>query len=172
MSADRTIRRYAAYFRGWAQAFGEHRILGNPAGGMRWLIGDDQIGLILEPDFKRLLYPLFLYRPGLAAPTVLLRPESIEVGAVQIPLAVAAPTPLPQVLALVTRVPELHLYQTYHLIYPSGTRILTLSARAPLPIVYRELAPIPLRIAAFPADLNDDHESAAPPSDLTSADLA
>jgi hypothetical protein len=119
---------------------------------MRWLIGDDQVGLILEPDLKRLLYPLFLYRPGLAAPTVLLRPESIEVGAVQIPLAVAAPTPLPQVLALVTGVPELHLYQTYHLIYPSGTRILTLSARAPLPIVYRELAPIRLRIAVSPTE--------------------
>ena len=40
----------------------------------------------------------------------------------------------------------MHLYQTYHLIYPSGTRILTLSARAPLGILYRELPPLKLRI--------------------------
>lgn len=152
MSADHLIRRYTAYFRGWAQAFGEHQVVGDRTGGMRWLIGDDQVGLILEPDLKRLLFPLFLYRPGLAAPGVTLRPEAIEVGATCIPLTAAAPTPLTEVFALVSGAPELHLYQTYHLIYPSGTRILTLSARPPLAIIYRELAPIRLRVLQAPAD--------------------
>jgi hypothetical protein len=119
---------------------------------MRWLIGDDQIGVILEPALKRLLYPLFLYRPGLAAPEVLLRPNAIEVGAAYLPFAADAHTPLTKILGLIARAADLHLYQTYHLIYPAGTRILTLSTRAPLTILYRELTPIRLRLADLPAD--------------------
>jgi hypothetical protein len=42
---------------------------------------------------------------------------------------------------------DLHLYQTYHLVYPSGTRILTLGRRAPLPLVYRELAPLVVQLS-------------------------
>ena len=148
MTAERMIQRYAAFFRGWAQAFGEHRTLGDPGAAMRWLIGDDQVGLILNPALKRLLYPLFLYRPGLAAPTAMLRPDGIAIGTTLVPLAGESLTPLPQVLDLIARPGPLHLYQTYHLIYPSGTRILTLSARAPLAILYRELAPVRLLIEA------------------------
>ena len=54
---------------------------------------------------------------------------------------------------------DLHLYQTYHLIYPSGTRILTLSRRAPLALIYRELTPLRLDIkpgsAAKPRSAGD-----------------
>jgi hypothetical protein len=146
VTAERMIQRYAAFFRGWAQAFGEHRSLGDPAAGMRWLVGDDQVGLILNPGLKRLLYPLFLYRSELAAPTAMLRPDGLVIDTTLIPLVGAAPTPLSQILELIGRPGPLHLYQTYHLIYPSGTRILTLSARAPLPILYRELAPVRLLI--------------------------
>jgi hypothetical protein len=42
---------------------------------------------------------------------------------------------------------DLHLYETYHLMYPSGTRILTLSQRAPLGLIYRELSPAVIRVA-------------------------
>lgn len=146
VTAEHMIRRYAAFFRGWAQAFGEHRALGDATGGMRWLIGDDQVGLIVQPVLKRLLYPLFLHRPGLTEPAVTLGPAGIDIGTTRIPLAAEGPTPVPQILELITRPGPLHLYQTYHLIYPPGTRILTLSARAPLGILYRELAPLRLGI--------------------------
>jgi len=165
VTAERMIRRYAAFFRGWAQAFGEHRPLGDAAAGMRWLIGEDQVGLILNPALKRLLYPLFLYRPGLAAPAALLRPDGIEIGATRIPLGGTAPSPLAQVLDLLARPGPLHLYQTYHLIYPSGTRILTLSARAPLAILYRELAPVRLLIEGSAAGIAASAASAAAVAD-------
>jgi hypothetical protein len=42
---------------------------------------------------------------------------------------------------------ELHLFESYHLMYPTGTRILTLSLRAPLGLVYRELTPALIRAA-------------------------
>ena len=43
---------------------------------------------------------------------------------------------------------DLHLSQTYHLVYPSGTRILALSRSAPLPLVYREIAPLEIELVA------------------------
>ncbi|MBP8197533.1 MAG: hypothetical protein KAX64_03140, partial [Chromatiaceae bacterium] len=49
-------------------------------------------------------------------------------------------------MELVASEGDLHLSQTYHLIYPSGTRILTLSPKAPLPLVYREIAPLLLQL--------------------------
>ena len=51
------------------------------------------------------------------------------------------------VRALLNQRTDLHLYETYHLVYPSGTRILTLSRRAPLGLIYRELAPALIRSA-------------------------
>jgi hypothetical protein len=39
------------------------------------------------------------------------------------------------------------MYLTYHLIYPPGTRIITLSRKAPLPLLYKEMAPLPLIVS-------------------------
>jgi hypothetical protein len=146
MRAEHLIRRYTAYFRGWAQAFGEHRKVGDPSGGSRWLVGEGQVGLILEPAYKRLLYPLFLHRPDRSAPEVILRTDALDVGETRVPLAVRPPAPIPEIMSLLGGDQDLHLYQTYHLIYPAGTRILTLSTRAPLGILYRELTPLRLRM--------------------------
>jgi hypothetical protein len=41
---------------------------------------------------------------------------------------------------------DLYLLQTYHLVYPSGTRILTLTRQPPLPLVYREIESLWLRL--------------------------
>lgn len=147
MNAEHRIRRYSAFFPGWAQAFGEHQALGEGSGGQRWLSGADQVGLILEPRLKRLLYPLFLHHRDLAEPTATLWPDGLEIEGTHIPLNTVGASPLPQVLELLAHPGPLHLYQTYHLIYPSGTRILTLSARAPLTILYRELSPLRLTLA-------------------------
>ncbi len=156
MSADRIIRRYAAFFRGWAQAFGEHEKLEDPALGLRWLVGEDQIGLILVPAIKRFWFPRLLGHPAQPLPEVILHPDALEIATVRLELNRGKGAPLQPILALLARGCDLHLYQTYHLIYPQGTRILTLSARAPLGILYRELAPLRLRIA-------DAQLAAAPP---------
>ncbi len=146
MSADRIIRRYSAFFRGWAQAFGEHEKLEDPSQGLRWLVGQDQIGLILVPAIKRLWFPRLLGHSTQEPPEVVLYPNAIEIASVRLELGQGNAGPRVPILALVARGGDLHLYQTYHLIYPSGTRILTLSAHAPLGILYRELPPLRLRI--------------------------
>jgi len=150
MTADRTIRRYAAFFRGWAQAFGEHEKLEDPTRGLRWLVGQDQIGLILTPAIKRQWFPRLIGHPTQDPPQATLRPHTIEIAGVRLDLRPDGGSPLPPILALLARGCDLHLYQTYHLIYPTGTRILTLSTRAPLGILYRELPALCLRTLGEP----------------------
>jgi hypothetical protein len=158
----RLIRRWCAYFRGWSQAFGAHELIDDRERGLRWLIGDEQLGLILTPAIKRLLYPGLLGRhAGDEPPLVRVGARRLIVGGAELaPLEAQRPL-WSQVRQLLTGPADLHLYQTYHLIYPTGTRILTLSRHAPLPLIYRELAPLAVQLdphkdtAASPGDSDD-----------------
>jgi hypothetical protein len=140
----RVIHRYGPYFEGWAQAFGAHQRIDEPELGLRWLVGDDQLGVILTEPLRKQL------RPGL-----LNRPEAEEqpvVRALSIPWfdsIDSSATAIHEHLAawserIDSQAQSLHLYQTYHLVYPAGTRILTLSTRAPMALIYRELTPLPV----------------------------
>lgn len=40
----------------------------------------------------------------------------------------------------------LHLYLTYHFLYQSGTRIITLSRKQPLPIIYKQIRPMYIKL--------------------------
>jgi hypothetical protein len=142
MSPERKIRRYSAYFRGWATAFGAHEKDGDEERGLFWLYGKDQMGLILTPAVKRFLFPLFLGRPRDVAPAVRIGAGLMRIDEVDIPLTDRDARAFDTMLALLRLAGDLHLYQTYHLVYPSGTRILTLSRRVPLALVYREIPPM------------------------------
>jgi hypothetical protein len=154
---ERLIRRHQPYFRGWAQAFGAHEPAARDGGGLRWLLGDEQLGLILTPDIRHAVQALVddAGEPETAASadtgsqgTPLPAGEhALDLGSVTLPIveaqrAVAAFAA--KLLAAEDR--DLHIYQTYHLIYPSGTRILTLSRRAPLPLIYREIEPLSISL--------------------------
>jgi len=45
---------------------------------------------------------------------------------------------------LLLGVHEAPMFLTYHLIYPPGTRIITVSRKPPLPLLYKEMAPLPV----------------------------
>ncbi len=147
MPANGAIRRYAAYFHGWAQAFGEHQRVEDPVNALRWLLGEQQIGIILEPGVRRRLFAEVLARHGQEPPPVTLDEAAIAVGGIRIDFSErSVELPRSRLLQLLTGTGPLHLFQTYHLIYPSGTRILTLSERPPLSILYREMPPLALHI--------------------------
>jgi hypothetical protein len=158
MRSTRTIRRYTAYFRGWAQAFGEHRQVSGHESGVRWLIGEDGIGIILDPDTRRRLLHQVLGRqaPDRAArgttpkPRLRITDGLVQIGDTRLGLGAPGESPAADLHALLARSDPLHLYQTYHLIYPPGTRILALSTRAPLSIIYREISPLELTIEQAP----------------------
>jgi hypothetical protein len=138
----RTIRRYSAYFRNWAQAFGNHDKLGDEGAPLRWLIGEQQVGLILTPEIRRILYPRLLGRHGEAPPRVQLGRKRLVIDELTIPFADDHRPAVDAVMELFSTDGELHLSQTYHLIYPGGTRILTLGRHAPMPLIYREIEPL------------------------------
>jgi hypothetical protein len=164
MTDTRLIRRYSAYFHGWAQAFGAHERLDDPSGGLRWLLGEQQLGLILTAAMQPLLDALQIdgeerSAPGSnparlagARPAVSLDERALRVGGLILPLDRARQAVIERARALLDDQPDLHLYQTYHLIYPSGTRILTLSQRAPMTLIYRELEPLRISRPLVPVE--------------------
>ena len=140
MAEQLTIHRYTAYFRGWAQAFGEHEGIEEEAHDLHWLIGPHQLGLILTPTVKR---PLFreLLGKGDQAPDIQITRSEVQVGDHLLRASDYEPRALALLSSLVVGSTDLHLFLSYHLFYPSGTRILTLSKNPPLTIIYKEIGP-------------------------------
>ena len=56
MTHKYTLQRYAAYFRGWCQPFGEHDSIPNEDTDTCWLLGEHQAGFVLRPQLTRSLY--------------------------------------------------------------------------------------------------------------------
>ncbi len=138
----RTIRRYSAYFRNWAQAFGNHTKLGDEGAPFRWLLGEQQIGLILTAEIRRFLYPRLLGLHGDAPPRVQVGLARLVIDELTLSIDDVHRPAIDAVRELLVSDGELHLSQTYHLIYPGGTRILTLGRNAPMPLIYREIEPL------------------------------
>ena len=146
MPTERRVRRYTAYFPGWATAFGAHEKDAEDPRGLIWLYGEGQIGLLLNNELKEFLYPLFLGNSHAEAPTLALSEGWLRIQEVELAIGDGDRRPYAALMALLEGNDELHLSQTYHLVYPSGTRILTLGRKAPLPLVYREIAPLLLQL--------------------------
>ena len=146
MPIERPVRRYAAYFRGWCQAFGEHDVLATRDEGISWLLGEEQIGFILSRELTRTLYREVLGKQ-LSSPLLDINPERVRVGLFRQALPETWQQRGQEVLTqLVQSENDLHLYLTYHIMYPSGTRIVTLSQRKPLPVIYKEMRSMDIRL--------------------------
>ena len=147
MTTQRLIHRYTAFFKDWAQAFGNHRGGFDETRQLNWLFGEDQdqIGLILTRRLRRLLYREILAHRETES-SLLLGPERIGIGSVTMPMEYRDEEAIRTIRWIMEAPGDLHLYQTYHLFYAPKTRILTLSRKAPLPIIYKEIDPLKLRI--------------------------
>ncbi|MEA3273802.1 MAG: hypothetical protein U9Q81_00570 [Pseudomonadota bacterium] len=146
MLSERTVRRYTAYFRGWAAAFGAHDKGSDEARDLYWLFGEGQIGLVLTPAVKRFLYQRLLRSRGEDAPPVHLGRGVLRIEDTELSFGEEDRRAFDITMGLLAGGGDLHLYQTYHLFYPSGTRILTLSCHPPLPLIYREIAPLSVHL--------------------------
>ncbi len=186
MTDARLLRRHRAYFKGWAQAFGLHELLRDAEQGLRWLLGETQLGLMLDPAIRARLRggdehalggllaeelraptaqsaaPRPLRRLGLAVtPPALvdLGSETLRLGRLTLR---RCPAPVIDALRLLLEQGrDLHLYEAYHLMYPTGTRILTLSRRSPIGLIYRELPPALIRSAPLARPLTTELPQAA-----------
>lgn len=170
MTEARLLRRHRAYFNGWAQAFGHHNLLRDPRQGLRWLLGETQLGLMLDPSVRTRLRGgddeglggLLADAPHApAAEPATLRPtrrdgrmptppavvdvgtETLRLG--RLTLRQCPPLVMKRIRALLGAHAELHLFEAYHPLYPSGARILAIGQEPPLGLIYRELTPALIR---------------------------
>jgi len=142
MSQTREIHRYAAYFKGWCQTFGEHEteFMGDESIG--WLYGENQIGLILPLELNKQLYRKVLGKTH-KTPELTFSRDSIGIGDFHYTFSESGDLAgLLKLIQLLDNNRELHLYLTYHFIYPKGTRITTFSTEKPLPLIYKEIEPL------------------------------
>jgi hypothetical protein len=150
MPLERPVRRYTAYFRGWCQAFGEHDVVAPQDEGVSWLFGDEQIGFILPRELTRTLYREVLGKQ-LLSPLLDFNPERLRVGRFRQALPDTWQQRGLEVFSTLMRAEkDLHLYLTYHFMYPAGTRIVTLSQRKPLSIIYKEIRPMKITAELIP----------------------
>ena len=146
MPIERTVRRYTAYFRGWCQAFGEHDIFVPQDEGISLLFGEEQMGFILPRELTRALYREVLGKQ-LSSPLLDINPERVQVGKFHQALPEIWKQQGLQVFSRLAQTEnDMHLYLTYHFMYPSGTRIVTFSQRKPLSIIYKEIEPMSIRL--------------------------
>lgn len=146
MASERKIRRYSAYFQGWATAFGNHKKHFDEKRDLLWLLGQDQIGIIITPTVKPFLEPLLLPQADKHPPEVALGQGVLHIADSDVSLGDQDQPELDACMGLLTGADDLHLLQTYHLVYPSGIRILTLTRQAPLTLIYRETEPLTLHL--------------------------
>jgi hypothetical protein len=157
---EREVKRYAAYFRGWCQAFGEHQVESSNDDAISWLLAEQQVGMILPRPLTRALYREALGRPR-APPLLTISPRCLRVGAFHYQFRQALEPHILNALQDVLQAPrDLHLYLSYHFMYPSGTRIITLSSNKPLHIIYKEISP--MRIGLLQEDGAGQRPNAEP----------
>ena len=142
---ERELIRYAAYFKGWCQAFGEHEGIRCTDSGIEWLLADHQLGLVLPRETVRSLHREVLLRQR--TPTLVFHDDCIEVGALEIPLEKKQEKQALDAVADILKSPQaVHLYLTSHLLYGGGNRIITFSNKKPLLIIYKVIGTMRVRM--------------------------
>jgi hypothetical protein len=146
MAHKHKIRRYAAYLKGWCQAFGEHEALFSNDESIAWLFTDDQIGMILPKGLDKALRRAVLGKKR-KSPVLTIRPDCVCVGSFH--HCFSAPSDmegLSNLIKLLNITNEIHLYLTYHFMYSQGTRIITFSRKPPWGLIYKEIDPMQLQL--------------------------
>jgi len=142
---ERDLKRHAAYFRGWCQAFGEHESVYQDDTGINWLTAEHQVGLLLPKPLIRSLYREVLLHEQV--PVLTFHHESVEIGSLEIPIAKQYQR---QALDAMGKIldsgREVHVFVTSHLLYGEGSRIITFSNKRPLAIIYKEIGTMRIRL--------------------------
>ncbi len=141
---ERDLKRYAAYFRGWCQAFGEHENIYRDDSGISWLTAPNQLGLVLpRPMIKELYREVLLHDH---VPMVKFRRKFIEIGSMEIPIGKEhQELARREITGILEKGAHAHVFLTSHLLYGSS-RIITFSGKKPLAIIYKEIGAMKIRV--------------------------
>ena len=145
MTSEYEIKRYAAYYKGWCQTFGEHESVLSDDGGISWLFGENQIGLISPQSLTKLLL-LEVLRKHLT-PILTIGHHNVHIGKIDYGFSRASDeSALDAVRDLLEAGGDTHLFLTSHFMYGMGTRILTLSHKKPAAIIYKEIGAMRIKL--------------------------
>jgi hypothetical protein len=146
MSEEIQVKRYASFYRGWCQAFGEHDGEIEESVDFNWIYGEEAIGMLLSTRLQRRLIRHLIGR-GNEQPCIVLSSSGLQVGEDWICLESETDIRgLERMRSLFSSGQPVHMFMTSHFCYPSGTRIVTFSTRKPLPIVYKEIPPLNIEL--------------------------
>lgn len=140
---EKTIKRYAAYFLGWCQSFGEHDIAFEENKDVNWLFGESRIGIVVSPKIRRLFLKKISKQKE---PLIFLSSHYLKVDNSQYILLEEDRQHLAQALSILKKYDEIHMFLTNHFCYPPKTKIITFSAKKPLLILYKEIPPITVKL--------------------------
>ena len=145
MTHEYTIQRYAAYFRGWCQSFGEHESIHKEGTGTWWLISDYQAGFVCRSQLTISLFREVLKKNY--TPLLDLGRKGARIGSFHYPLSGATDE---QCIAEIKKILDdgsnSCLFMTSRFMCGTGARILTLSSKKPLTTIYREIGCMRIRL--------------------------
>lgn len=145
MTTEYEVKRFAAYFKGWCQAFGEHESLPGGDSGISWLFSEHQVGFMLPQRLTRSLYREVLGRRG--TPVLELSRNYARIGAFHYPLSETAEEPgIDAIRNILDSDSDASLFLTSHFMYGTGARIITLSDIKPWAIIYKEIGSMRIRL--------------------------
>ena len=145
MTSDYELKRYAAYYKGWCQAFGEHESIRSEDAGISWLFAEKQIGFISPRKLARAILREILRKRD--TPTLTIGRNSVQIGSFYYrPSKASDESALLAIADFLETGNASHIYLTSHFMYGTGTRILTVSSKKPLSIIYKELGTMHIRL--------------------------
>ena len=145
MTSEYELKRYAAYYKGWCQAFGEHESIASEDSGISWLFGEKQVGFISPRKLTKLLLREILRKHE--TPTLTIGRNSVQIGAFDYrPAKASDESALLAISTFLETGNVCHIYLTSHFMYGTGTRILTLSSKKPLSIIYKEIGTMSIKL--------------------------
>lgn len=145
MTPEYELKRYAAYYKGWCQAFGEHESIASEETGISWLFAEKQIGFISPRKLTKSLLREILRKRE--TPTLTISKNSVQIGSFYYqPLKASDESALLAVTNFLETGQVSHIFLTSHFMYGTGTRICTLSSRKPLSIIYKEIGTMRIKL--------------------------
>jgi len=145
MKPEYELKRYAAYYKGWCQAFGEHESIASDETGISWLFAEKQIGFISPRKLTKSLLREILRKRE--TPTLTISRNSVQVGSFYYrPSKVSDESALFAITNFLETGQVSHIFLTSHFMYGTGIRICTLSNKKPLSIIYKEIGTMRIKL--------------------------
>ncbi len=145
MTSDYELKRYAAYYKGWCQAFGEHESVPGDDTGISWLFSEKQVGFISPRKMTKSLLREILRKRE--TPTLTISRNSVQIGNFYYrPSKASDESALLAIAKFLETGNGAHIFLTSHFMYGTGTRILTLSSKKPLTIIYKEIGTMHIKL--------------------------